>query len=426
MNIPMAMMRNRRFPRLLSVVAAIMLMLGHASALAESADVLLNRYYEMQGRDDAEARAVLREAKARFPQDPRPKLEAAYQAMRDQHWLLAVADFEAALQLLPERGDLWAQTGYLYIRLGRNADALAAFRKAAAISPEHYEYRLQKAYLEEQAGFRNEALQDFHAIATTGGAGAGQACTAWQVLRQRRSGPDTPWFSEVYAAPEFRRHQAVTVLPVELRAGATVETERQLDLYGSLRTTWDNRSGHSDLGPQVYFDNVAIAAAGIRGRLFPDFPLTAFAEGGVAHDLSDREREADRLDGRTGLLLYQDWNMAPACGDWHAPFRFVADVYGDLVYYTRYGDLIGSLRLRPGLRVLESEDAAVDGYALLAGGADSQALSGNRYREAGLGMVLRVFDTVPMAVRGEAVEVWRSDEPRFSDMRLRLEYSRRF
>lgn len=398
------------------------------------ADPLLNRYYMQRDSNPQAARDALRQAMERYPDDARPALEYGYLMLRETDNDAAVDAFRRAVRVLPSRADLWAQIGYIEINRDRRQDALEAFRIARRLAPENTAYAMQAAYLESGLGLNSEAAESFHRIAFSDASPAMDACRSWRYLSRSPRLLSDPWFGEFYTAPEYRRRNDVSLLPAELRIGRQVDAENRVDVYGSLRFNYDNRSrggdasNPQDAGPVVVFDNAAILAGGIRAQPWERLPVTVFAEAGMAHDLQYRGRARDRDDLRGGVLLYDEWNVDMACPQqavW--PFRFVADLYGEAIYFSRYDDsVIFYLRGRPGLRLMEAEQAAVDGYLHLAAGADTTNTDGNRFLEAGAGLALRVQWPLPLVLRGEAVEVMRSDIDSYFDIRTRMEYAVRF
>ena len=415
-------------------MAAAMSAQAQMQAPPENVDQLLNGYYMQREKNAAAAREMLQRAVERYPEDPRPALEYGYLMLQEGNSEAALKGFYQAIGVLPHRADIWAQIGYIEITLQRQREALQAFRAANRWQPDNAEYAMQLAYLQDGQGLRAEAAESFHKVAYGTSRYAADACRAWQTV----SAPDTllpsPWFGEFYTAPEHRRRNDVFLLPIEMRIGREIDAENGVDVYGSLRFNYDNRSRGADTqrqqnpGPVVVFDDAATFAGGIRARPWDDVPVSLFLEAGLSHDLQDRGRSRNRSDLRGGLLLYQDWNMAKPCAPGVSlPFRFVADFYSDAVYFSRYDDnAIFYMRGRPGLRLVEAEKLALDGYLHLAAGTDARNVDGNRFLEGGVGMALRLAGGVPFTLRSEFVDVTRTDNVSYYDMRLRAEYVTRF
>ena len=120
--------------------------------------------------------------------------------------------------------------------------------------------------------------------------------------------------------------------------------------------------------------------------------------------------------------------MEPPCvGGSEFPFRFVADFYGDAVYYTRYDhNVLIYARARPGLRFYETPEWAVDGYLIGAVNTDVRNDKDNRYEEIGGGFALHAYDPMRWTARVELIDARKHQGPSFSDFRFRIEYQVRF
>ena len=108
------------------------------------------------------------------------------------------------------------------------------------------------------------------------------------------------------------------------------------------------------------------------------------------------------------------------------PFRPIADIYADGVYYTRYQNFIAYARVRPGLRLVETPDFAIDGYALIAATTDTKGLAENRQLETGGGVGLRIYPLYGLTLRAEGVQVFRLRNSGYTDFRFRVEHTLRF
>ena len=401
------------------------------SARASSgADVFLNRYYATKDDDPKEALAILEEAAKRFSNDVRVHSEIAFHSLRAGDRSRALRAMRTAAALTPDRADIWRQIGYIEIDLGKFNRALAAFLRARRIDPNDEQVAMQIGYLQQQLGQNRSAAESFRSVLNAADKNrAEQACGAY---RNVRGVPDKllpkPWFAETYMAPEYRTHYDVAVLPFEGRIGVSSGTTTVVDAYVSLRGTLDTRSGQTNFGPLTYYDNAAVLAGGLRLRPSTKLPFFLFVEAGTAYDLVDRNRDRWRSDVRGGAVAYKQWNMEPPClGEWLFPFRFIADVYGDAVYYSRYDDnilLYG--RVRPGFRLFETPVQAVDAYLLGALNADVQSVKDNGFEEFGAGLAMHVYEPFRWTARTEFVNVERREADGFLDFRLRLEYQARF
>ena len=215
----------------------------------------------------------------------------------------------------------------------------------------------------------------------------------------------------------------MAVLPVQARVGVVLADAPVVEAYVGVRINADSRSGKGPFGPQVYTDNMAAVAVGLRVR--PLTGLALFVEGGAAYDLMDRGRSRWRGDLRGGFVYYNDWNMAPREG---GGIRPVADVYADGIYYSRYDDnVLFTGRVRPGLRLAESTRWALDAYLHGAAGFDTKGLSDNQFEELGGGAAARLFGPAGLTFRAEGVRVFRHGGlPSYSTARIRVEHFAHF
>lgn len=418
-----------------AVLAALCLAIGvlePASARAQvpPADRLLNQFYSLRTKNPGAARAVLEQAARRFPRDLRIQLELGYFTLAAGDKRRALVAFRAAVGLAPRRADLWRQIGYIENDLGHHDSALAAFEESRRLEPNDT-VTMQIAYIQDRLERRRAAASNFRAAMRSRDPKiATQACGAYGNLRGL---PDRlmpkPLFAEYYLAPEYRTHFGVTVVPVEARVGASFGTTTVIEPYLSARLTYDSRSGTGVFGPQIYFDNAFVPALGVRLRPHVDLPFFLFAEGGAGYDLVDRNRKRWRDDLRGGFVAYYEWNMRLGCplpGRVTFPFRPIADVYSDGVYYTRYQNFILYGRVRPGLRLVETDSIALDAYALIAGTTDSKGLADNRQLEIGGGVAIRLYDLLGLTLRAEGVQVLRLRNTGYTDFRFRVEHTIRF
>lgn len=400
-----------------------------AEVRAQSADVSLNRFYGLRATNPQAARAVLEQAARAFPGDLRVHLELGYFTLNAGDKSRALQAFRRAVEIAPARADLWRQIGFLESDLGNFDAAIAAFEQSLRLEPNNLEVRAQVAYLQDRLGRRRAAAANFRAAMRAADRRvAADACRAYGNIR---SLPDRflprPWFAEYYAAPEYRTHFPVAVVPFEARVGLTFGERTIIEPYGSLRITYDTRSGTTVFGPQIFFDNVIVPALGVRVRPLAELPFFVFVEGGAAFDLTDRDRPPWRGDVRGGLVGYYEWNTALACPlvD-RFPLRPIADFYVDAVYYSRYGNFITYGRARPGLRLFESESVTLDGYALISGTIDTRGIKDNRQADVGGGVALRLHDLLGLTVRAEGVRVFRLGNSGYTDFRVRVEHTVRF
>lgn len=404
---------------------------GAQAQVPERLDSLLNRFYAIKDTHPNAALTILAVAARSYPNDIRVQLETGYLAIKLGDKPRALVAFRAAQKIEPARADIARQIGYIENDLQNYPAALEAFLEAQRLEPGNEQVSMQIGYLHDRLGYKRAAARDFRSVVRSADPKlAAQACDAFVNLREV---PDRvlpkPWFAEYYMAPEYRSHYGLGVIPFEGRAGLSFGETTVFEPYASVRLTYDTRSGRRGIfGPQIYYDNAAVLALGARFKPHTDVPVFLFAEGGAAYDLVSRDRAPWRSDFRAGLVAYKEWNMRPPCPP-HAdpfPFRLVADVYADAVYYTRYDNFFLYGRFRPGIRVYETLSLSTDVYGLAAATTDSRGIAGNTQYDLGGGIVFRFHELLGLTLRAEGVRVLRPNGKDYTDFRVRLEHTLRF
>jgi hypothetical protein len=402
---------------------------GDAWAQQSPADAVLNRFYALRARNPGAARAVLEQGIRRFPRDQRMQLELGYFVLGQGDKRRALRAFRAAVGLTPGRADLWRQIGYIEIDLANIPAALEAFEESLRLEPENEPARMQTAYLQDQLGRKRAAARNFRAVIPSRDPKlAEESCAAYSNLRgQPGKILPNPFFAEYYAAPEYRTHFGVTVIPFDARAGASFGEKTIVEPYVGVRLTHDSRSGNGVFGPQIYYDNALVPSLGLRIQPHVSIPISLFVEGGAGYDLIERGRNRWRDDLRGGFVGYYEWNMGLACPlRVTFPFRPIFDFYADGVYFTRYQNFISYARARPGVRFVETPDISLDAYALVAATTDTKGLVDNRQLETGGGLALRLYPLYGLTLRAEGVQVFRLRNSGYTDFRFRIEHTIRF
>lgn len=398
-------------------------------AQAAEGNAVLDQYYQMRDSDPDRAFTYLLDHEAEHRDDIRVHLELAYYLIERERHAEALPHLEAASRLDPARAEVWTQLGYVRVALGQDEEALADFERSLALAPDD-QVALQRAYLLQKLGRNRAAAKAFHDLSGSQVAGvADQSCKAYENLYNVSDKAfDPPLFGEVYLAPEYNSHWELGVFPFQGRLGAVVEESHEVEVYLSLRASADTRSGNGPFGTQIYNDNAAVVAAGLRLRPIEDVPLSFFAEAGTAYDITERNRDRWRGDVRGGFIFYDEVNMAPACGTRKGGIRPVADFYADGIYFSRYDDnVLFFLRARPGVRLHETENHAIDLYLHGAVGFDTKGVDYNNFEELGGGLALKLYRPAGLAFRAEGARVFRHDGlDSYSTFRFRMEYQARF
>ncbi|MCS6953006.1 MAG: tetratricopeptide repeat protein [Bryobacterales bacterium] len=103
-------------------------------------------------------------------QDPAYEpLEKAYAALRARDYETAVARFEEAIRLAPQRPSIRKDFAYLLLRIGEREAARDQFAEAMRLAPEDTHVALEYAFLCHETGKTAEARRIFDQIRTSGG-----------------------------------------------------------------------------------------------------------------------------------------------------------------------------------------------------------------------------------------------------------------
>jgi tetratricopeptide (TPR) repeat protein len=293
-------------------------------------DKLLNEFYQTKKTNPAKAWHALHQLLAKYPNDVIALKEAGYYALGQQKNQEAAFYFERAYELTKEPV-LALQTGYIL-------DGLHQKRKAY-----HY-FDLATNNPNQEERLKAEiAKTNLRGVQT-------------QFLPY-------PFFANIMFYPFYRSRFKLMIYPVIAKTGITLNDKYQTQLYLSYRRTSDNKSHTSNNLPQIFEDNAAITSIGLQSRIFPSIPLTAFIEAGKAVDLVYRDRARWRNDFRTGFFYYNDWGK-------QARYTFKPtisaipnmDIYGDLIYFSRFLNTIGTVRIRPGFEVFRYGSMSFNAY----------------------------------------------------------------
>lgn len=395
-------------------------------------DRLLNCFYDARASRPEEARSCLVTLLAAQPGDTQALLELGFFELSQKNDAAAIDAFNRAIAAGSTRADVRAQLGYLHLARNERELALESFEGGLALDPTNEQMRMQTAYLLDAMGRKRDAYRLFDLVAkqSTTDTVRRQACSAADVLAplamRRLPGP---YYVDVYAAPDWYSNIDVATLPLRLRSGAAVGPGNRIELFGQAAMLSDSRSSapSPQPGPVIYFDNLTLVGGGASVQPFASIGLTVSAELGAAYDLIDQGRERWRLDTRVGVQYYGTWQHASRCPPGlSVPLRPVLEAYGTSMHFSRYDNLITSLRLRPGLRVLETARTSLDANLHVAGIVDTAGEDYNNLLELGGGAILTpdrrrglrlAFETVQRRFRGGQRDVVT---------RIRVEYAVRF
>lgn len=395
--------------RLALLVPVLLVSLASARPLpAQGADqahlAALDSAYAAKARGDT-VRAVdqFRRALALDTSSVTARLELAYIDLAAGRREPAVRWLSEALPRAPERADVRRQLGYTLADLGRHREAIAAFEGLpAAGHPLTQRDHLALGYLHAAVGDRRASALAFGSAAT--GADSTVQREALRVLAGgERRGAHT--FAEWYVAPFYQTRFENAVGFGFLRVGLEGGRSWSPTAYLSLRTTRDSRSV-GGRQPQIFTDNAAVPAVGVRTRPWGG-PLWLYAEAGGARSLIADADTAWRRDLRGGAYL--TWQREHRAGN-ADQVQWLTDVAVDVSWYERFDrNVIGYVQLREGVRLKSrgSDGAtrrtpAVDVFGRGWVGYDGNGDFFNRAAEAGGGLALHLVPGVSAYAEGIA------------------------
>lgn len=344
-----------------------------------SQEILWSIFYMYKQTQPAVALNAINHLLQKHPNDIRTLKEAAYFAMAQKNDLAAIALWKQAYAL--EKNPEYALSiAYLYDATHNNRKAFHFFDLASKTN--------------------DDIIKKKAELAMTSLAGS-----QFQFLPK-------PFFVETYASPFYFSRFDLGVFPSIARAGITLNDYHHTDAYASWRRTKDNRSGTAQglaiqtSISQIFEDNVAIYALGLRTYPWPKIPLQTFLEVGQAYDLVDRNRAKWRSDVRGGLVYYNTWGEKPSWTKQLAfPMKWVSTLYADTIYYSRYDDnVIGTAWFRPGLRVATFQSASLDVYMANYLIIDKNREFFNNLYSLGPGIALQPSNRINLVLRLESLQ----------------------
>ncbi|CAM2765770.1 tetratricopeptide repeat protein [Legionella worsleiensis] len=342
-------------------------------------DILWNRFYTTKSLHPEVALKTINTLLAMHPDDLRTLKEAAYFAVaqKNTQWAL----------------DLW----------------LHAYQLES-----NPEYALSIAYLYDAQQNKPKAFHYFDLASQTANK---DIKTKAELAMTNMGGSQfkflpNPYFVEFYSAPFYFSRFDLGVLPTITRAGITLNETHHTDAYLTWRRTKDNRSGTAqDLLiqnsiSQIFEDNVAIYAVGLRTYPWTTLPLQLFVEAGQAEDLVYRNRPKWKNDLRGGLVYFNAWGELPTWTERLSfPFKWIASLYADVIYYSRYDDnIIGTSWFRPGLRVATFQSASLDFYLANYLILDKNKEFYNNVYALGPGMAFKPTNRINVLLRLESLQ----------------------
>jgi len=327
--------------------------LGAARADDAPADDLLNRAYAMQQSNPAGAVDLFRQALAIDPRNVKARTDLAYLLLDLDRKNEALAEFEKVLELDPKNDHIVLQTGYLLADLDRPHEAYTNFSWLARVSDD-------------------PEIRQTARIAAINLSGS----------RWRRDG--SRWFLDVDLDAWVGQRRDLSVFALRLAFGTHLDAAGDTDLYASIREYLASGTD-IDILPSPFSERSMVVAIGVRTHPFNTPQVLAFAEVGSAVDEAAAGREIG--DVRGGLVFYDQWRPETRA-PYHAihPWDRSAELYGELVYFSRFDDnVILFVRHREGRRAFETASSYLDVYLFGQGWLDANGDFSNNVGEVGLG-----------------------------------------
>lgn len=332
-------------------------------------DKLLNEFYDNRVKNPRKAWTAINQLLRRYPNDLVALKEAGYYALSQKKNALSVGYFERAYYVSHDP-KLALQLGYILDGLDRKRQAYGYFDLAtAATDPaERMKAEIAKTNLR---GMQTRFLS-------------------------------SPYFINMLFYPFYQSRFKLLIYPIIAKAGIVLNSTYNISAYVIYRRTSDNKSKGSGVLPQIYEDNAAITSLGIQATPFTKFPLTGFIEAGKSVDLVYKHRARWRNDFRMGFIFYNDWGReARYTFSPHFTLTPNADIYGDLIYYSRYLNTIGTLRVRPGVEIFRYGSTSINFYVKGFLSQDNSRLFYNNIFEVGPGLAFTPCDRYNVTIRYE-------------------------
>jgi tetratricopeptide (TPR) repeat protein len=168
-------------------------------------------------------------------------LERAYQALRDKNYDQAVAGFQQAIALAPERASIRKDLAYTLLKVGENEAARDQFGEAMRIDPTDLHAALEYAFLCFETKQQALARRIFDRIRKTAGSSSQQTAEqAFQNIDQPLAAGIARWQKAIEVEPgNFSAHQELATL---------AEQRDQLELAAEhYERAWKLRPGERSL-----------------------------------------------------------------------------------------------------------------------------------------------------------------------------------
>lgn len=302
-----------------------------------------------------------------------------------------------------QRTEALKDKGYKLLNQGQPQKALPFFLRAQELEPNSYITAAELGYLYASIGENEKAYEQFKFASHSSDPKLmqeSQEMLADTFPSKYKILPD-PWFADIYFEPTYISRFNDVIFPLTTRIGRSFGKNNQLELYAKLKATYS-----AQVNPElaeIYEEDAVILTVGIDYQPFIKIPLHFYGEYGGSYDLRNLNRDRWREDIRGGVYFYK---MFMPDIIYSSKLRFMlkpyADTYGEISYYSRYDDdIIGDIKIRPGLRVFQWRNSHIDIYARGRLVQDSKRTYYNNFVEYGPGIALTPYDPIDLVFRAE-------------------------
>ena len=338
----------------------------------------------------------------------------------------AVAPVHGDQTQAPITGKEWRLRGDELLQEGQLQQALEAYRKAEQMGAGDEELVMTIAQIYRQLNRDRDAFREYaRNRSAVNPELRASACYGMNDLNWAKyKFVPTPYFVELGLYGGWQNVNELAYFAAPARAGVMLGDTHPTTFYGFSKIGRDSESGW--VGPELrqYSENLGIFGVGAQQLVSTRLGLKAVGEIGVAHDYVWQERDRNRRDVRAGLELWQEWNTVRFCESRKRyPFRFLMTAWGELMYYSRYNDatVLGA-DLRPGVRLRETDQGAIDLLAIGGFYFDSKAKGSFQYGEAGAALRWIPDHQSPFRISFRVVETYNNDGPTGAKWGIELEH----
>lgn len=284
-------------------------------------------------------------------------------------------------------GKYWIDKGWELHREKKYEEAIQAWRKAEAMGAGSEDLTFDIASTYETMERIDEAYREVSKLKdSTNNDSRVEACEKMNNMRYALSKSlPKPYFADLSTTLGWQSIEDMTFFNMKGRLGVGSGGKRPAHLYLFGRYSSDNRSGAVGGFPVEYYTNEAAVGLGVNKKLLTEHDLYIWAEAGRVREFRDPGPDIYADDLRGGFEYSRSWNTEYNCSSTDKyPNRFILKTFAELVYYNRFDEAIWfSAKVRPGLRIYETQKATVDTMLVFAVNQNLDN-SADNYNQAGV------------------------------------------